>query len=96
MKYMVTWSARPGMMEEAVKRFLTLGDMNPPGSRVLARWHKADCSGGVTVWESDDPQAMYEIAARWSGILEMRTDVVLEDAGIAGIWAKVLAKETQA
>ena len=92
MKFITYWRIRPGAMKEAVRRFLAGEGQPPAGVKLLARWHKADCSGGWTLSESNDPKAVYENAAFWSDILEVYTHPVIEDAEAAPVLEKLYGK----
>jgi len=89
MKFLSTWSVRPGAAKEAVARFLAGQGNPPPGVKLLGRWHKTDMSGGFTLAESDNPSALYESAAQWADILEIHGNAVIEDAEAGPILAKV-------
>ena len=65
MKFMTTWSAKPGALREAVKRFLATQAAPPPGVTLLGRWHNTDLSGGFSLIETSDPKASFESAALW-------------------------------
>jgi len=80
MKFISTYSLRPGCQPEAARRFLS-GKAIPPASiKLLGRWHKCDLTGGVSLWESDDAAAMYAFALSWGEYLESSTCPVVEDA----------------
>jgi hypothetical protein len=92
MKFLSTWSIRPGCLREAVDRFLA-GQAQPlDGVKLLGRWHKSDISGGFSLSETDNPSALYEFAAMWVDMLEIQTAVVIEDAEAAPIMAKLFKK----
>ncbi len=92
MKFLSTWSVRPGCLQEAVDRFLA-GQAQPiEGVTLLGRWHKVDLSGGYSLSETDNPVALYEFAAMWTDMLEIHTGVVVEDAEAGPIMAKVFKK----
>ena len=92
MKFMSTWSVLPGTRKEAIERFLA-GQATPPeGVTLLGRWHKGDASGGYTLYESDNPQALYETAAAWADVLELHSTVVIEDAEAGSVLAKLAKK----
>ena len=88
MKFISTYSMRPGSLPSAAARFLK-GDAAPPeGIKLLGRWHKCDLSGGFSLWESDDPAAMHAFALSWGELLEMSTHPVIEDAEAGSALAK--------
>ncbi|HVT99433.1 MAG TPA: DUF3303 family protein [Acidobacteriaceae bacterium] len=89
MKIMSTFTIRAGCVPEAAKRFLS-GKVTPPaGVRILGRWHKTDCSGGYTLFETDNPALLYEFAAAWTDLLENHSNVVIEDAEAGAALAKI-------
>ncbi|HTJ29292.1 MAG TPA: DUF3303 family protein [Acidobacteriaceae bacterium] len=92
MKFLSTWSIRPGCVETAVQRFLAGQAGSIPGLTVLGRWHKADGSGGFTLTETDNPSFVYEYVAKWIDVLEVHSSVVLEDAEAGPILAKTFQK----
>ena len=92
MKYMTTWSAQPGTLPEAVSRFLASGGAPAQGVTLLGRWHSLDCSHGFSLYESNNPVAVYESAAVWAELLDLETVPVIEDAEAGPVLAKVFAK----
>jgi hypothetical protein len=99
MKFITYWSVRPGSMPEAVGWFLSGQGQPPKGVKMLARWHKIDCSGGWTLTETDNPDAMYENAAFWNEVVELYTHPVIEDdaaaAGLKKVYGKKSAKKSR-
>ena len=89
MKTMVMWSAKPGAVRDAVKRFLATQGAPPAGLTILGRWHSVDLSAGFTLYEYTDPAALYEGAAQWSDLLDLKNYIVVEDAQAAPVLAKV-------
>jgi len=92
MKLMSVFSVRPGCVPEAAKRFLSGKGAPPPGVTLLGRWHKSDCSGGFSLFESDDPVALYQAAAEWTDLLETHSNIVVEDAQAGPVLAKIYGK----
>ena len=91
MKVLSTWAVRPGAHKEAVSRFLSGGALPPQGVTLLGRWHKADASGGYSLYETDDPAALFATAAAWAEFLEIHSDLVVEDGDAAPVLARVFA-----
>ena len=92
MKTMVTWSAKPGCVPEAVRRFLA-GMAGPDeGVTILGRWHSVDMSIGFTLSESDSPAAHYAIAAKWADIMDLKTYLVIEDSEVGPLMAAASKK----
>ena len=92
MKFMSTWTVLPGTLKEAVGRFLDGQGQPPDGVTLLGRWHKTDCSGGFVLYESSNPEALFESAARWADVLEIHVTPVIEDAEVLPVFAKVFKK----
>jgi hypothetical protein len=92
MKHMVMYSIRPGCRPEAISRFLKTQGAPPPGVTLLGRWHKTDHSGGFSLYESDNPAALFEAGAMWADVLETHDSVVVEDAEAGAILAKLHGK----
>ena len=80
MKFISTFSVRPGCWQEAASRFLSGKAQPPEGIKLLGRWHNTDLSGGYSLVETNDPAKAYEFSAQWSDVLEMHTHPVVEDA----------------
>src|ERR1017187_10583450 len=91
MKFMITWSAKPETLREAVGRFLAGQGMPAAGVALLGRWHSADLSGGFSLSESDNPSAIYETAAVWADLLNLEIVPVVEDAETGPILLKVFS-----
>lgn len=92
MKFMLTWSVRPGALKEAANRFLTTGAPPQEGVKLLGRWHNTDMSGGFALFESDSAAALYTGAAQWGDVLEFHSHAVIEDAEAGPALAKVFGK----
>ena len=92
MKFITTWSVRPGAMQQAVDRFLAGEGQPPAGTKLLGRWHNIDGSGGFSLMESDNPSAMHEAAAVWIDLLELHSHPVVEDADAGMVLQKVFKK----
>jgi len=92
MKFISTYSVRPGCWQEAASRFLAGKAQPSAGAKLLGRWHKTDGSGGVSLIETDDPAAAYAFSLEWSDVLEMHTQPVVEDAEAGPALAKRYGK----
>ena len=89
MKFISTWSLRKATIPEAIRRFLAAGGKPPAGVKLLGRWHRSDASGGFSLYETNDPAALFAHAAEWAPYLEIHTSMVLEDADVGPILAKL-------
>ncbi len=83
MKFMSTWALLPGSVRTAAEQFLAGGGLEGEGVTLLGRWHKADCSGGFSLYESNSAAALHLGAAKWADLISITTMPVLED-GEAG------------
>ena len=83
MKFMSTWALLPGSIKTAAEQFLAGGGLEGEGVTLLGRWHKADCTGGFTLYESNSAAALHLGAAKWADLLSVTIAPVLED-GEAG------------
>ncbi|MGA8044297.1 MAG: DUF3303 family protein [Terracidiphilus sp.] len=92
MKFMTTWSFPTGNVPEAARRFLA-GEAAPQeGVKLLGRWHNVDCSGGFSLYETNDAAALYKGAAKWADVLELNNVAVIEDAEAGPILAALHKK----
>jgi Protein of unknown function (DUF3303) len=80
MKFMSTWSLLPGSVKTAAEQFLAGGGLESEGVTLLGRWHKADCSGGFSLYESSNAAALHSGAAKWADLLATTIVPVIEDA----------------
>jgi hypothetical protein len=49
-------------------------------------------SGGVALYETDNPTALYAGAAKWADVLEFHSSIVIEDAEAGAVLAQVFGK----
>jgi hypothetical protein len=80
MKFMSTWSLLPGSVKAAAEQFLAGGGLEAEGVTLLGRWHKADCSGGFSLYECSNAAALHLGAGRWADLLAVTIVPVVEDA----------------
>ncbi len=92
MKFLSSWTIRHQTRQDAVHRFLSGGGLPPAGVTLLGRWHKADGSGGCSLFETSDPAALYAHAAEWGQFLDIQLSPVVEDGDAAPILAKLYAQ----
>ncbi len=83
MKFMSTWALLPGSVKAAAEQFLAGGGLEGEGVTVLGRWHKADCSGGFSLYETSSAAALHLGAPKWVDLISITTVPVIED-GEAG------------
>ena len=92
MKVMTTWIARPGALREAVDRFLAGQGAPGEGVTLLGRWHSVDLSIGFSLFETENPAALYQSAAPWAELMELKTVLVVEDGEAGPALASVFKK----
>ena len=80
MKFMTTWSFDSAALPEAAERFLAGVGAPEEGTTLLGRWHNTDCSGGFSLYESNNAAALHLGAAKWADLLELSLVAVIEDA----------------
>ncbi len=80
MKFMSTWALLPGSVKAAAEQFLAGGGLEGEGVTLLGRWHKADCSGGFSLYETNSAAAMHLGAAKWADLISITNVPVIEDA----------------
>jgi hypothetical protein len=86
---MSTWTIVPGTIREAVNRFLA-GEAEPTeGVQLLDRRHRADCSGGFALYESENGAALFADVAHWCDVLTLHIVPVVEDEHAGAGFAKV-------
>jgi hypothetical protein len=88
MKFISTWSLRSRMYKSATTRFLENGGKPPEGIRTIGRWHYADGSGGVHIFECDNAQVISEFVQEWADVLEIEIRPMVEDAEAGAAMAK--------
>jgi hypothetical protein len=92
MKVMSTYSVRPGCIKEAAARFLA-GEAAPEaGVTLLGRWHKTDSSGGFVLYETDSPEALMMASMKWVDVLEIHSNVVVDDNAAGAAMTKYQSK----
>lgn len=58
MKYVVSWTLRPGLSEEAGERLLAVFSKWSPTTDILQFVGRVDGNGGFAIQETDDPEAI--------------------------------------
>lgn len=76
------------MWKDATERFLKNGAEPPTGIKTIGRWHYADGSAGVHVFECDNAQLIRDFSQQWGDLLELETRPVVEDAEAGAAMAK--------
>ena len=92
MKIMVTWTFKAGGLRGAVEQFLAGQGAAPEGTKLLGRWHSSDFSGGFALYETNDTVAIFEGAAVWAEVIDLRHIPVVEDAEAGPVLAKAFGK----
>jgi len=92
MRVMSTYTVRPGCVKEATARFLAGGGAPENGVTLLGRWHKTDGSGGFVLYETDSPEALAMGSMKWADVLEIHTNLVVDDNAAGAAMAKYYGK----
>jgi hypothetical protein len=79
-------------MQETVERFLAGEGTPAEGVTLLGRWHNVDCSGGFSLYETDNAAALHLGAAKWADVIEINTAAVIEDAEAGANLAAIFKK----
>ncbi len=87
MKFLLSWTVRPGATQAAVERFLSTGAPAQEGVTLLGRWHRTDGGGGYALYESDRPEQLYRGAMMWADVLTFDSHAVIEDAQAGAVLA---------
>lgn len=86
MLYISRYKTIPDKIREAQERFKKGGGQPPAGVTLLGRYHNSDMSGGVSIFETDDPVIAASYANQWADVLEMDTRPALTDAELAKVF----------
>lgn len=89
MKFIMKWTVLPGTVEECVQKFLAGEGAPQEGVSLLGRWHRVDCTGGYSLYETDRPEQLYRGAALWADLLDFETIPVLDDEQVGPILGSV-------
>jgi len=92
MKYVITWTARPNVTEEAEARSLQVFSKWVPSSDVTFEQFlgRVDAQGGYAVVSTDNPQAIARDMAIFGTWFEMEVVPVLEIADATAINTEAL------
>ena len=71
MTFLSKWVLRPEMHISAAARFLQTGGTPPDGIKTIGRWHYADGSGGIHVFECDNASLIRDFAEQWGDLLDI-------------------------
>mgnify|MGYP003336407905 FL=1 len=85
MKFMITWTMKPGRLHEALDVFAkipaeVLIQEPGPAIRLIGRWHDLVRGHGVAICESDDPVAVSQWCLNWNTLLDFEIGIVHDDA----------------
>jgi hypothetical protein len=89
MKFILGWKMRPEKLQETINYWFTSGDQLPSGVTTVARYHRADLSGGIHIVESIDAAAIAQYLAQWADKLDLEATAVIEDADAVTAYSKI-------
>lgn len=92
MKYLTTWNVVPGATKEVAEKFLAGEAVPQEGVKLLGRWHRVDCGGGFSLYETDSPEQFYRGTAKWADLLEFEIYPVVEDAQVGPVLSELYGK----
>lgn len=81
MTYVCIYKYPPERRKEAQARFKETGGPPPEGVKMIGRWHYVGQLEGLTVCESDNPEAVGKWVQEWSDLLTFDVRAVIDDAG---------------
>ena len=90
MKFMISWDIGPDAYKSAMDKFLSTGAPMPDGLSMIGRWHAPGSAQGWVLVETDDPTAVAQFVAEWSGLVDIQTTFVIEDDDAAAGIEKAL------
>jgi hypothetical protein len=73
----------PENRNAAQDRFKKSGGAPPKGVKMLGRWHSVVGGRGVTIYETNDPQAIANWAQQWNDLISFEVYPAIDDAGFA-------------
>ena len=87
MKFMLTFNLITDKTNrnEAIARFMKTGGQPPQGAKLIGRWTRADFSGGYFLLESEDAEALTELALQWSDLMELEIVPVVDDKEVTQV-----------
>src|SRR5581483_2212366 len=87
MKFMLTFEieADKSKRNEAFARFLATGGQPPKGVKLLGRWTRVDFSQGYDLLETDNPEALADMALQWNDLMKIEIVPVMEDESTAAV-----------
>ena len=83
MLFISEYSIQPENRNAVQNRFKTGAAGPPEAVKMIGRWHSAEGGRGVTVFETDDPQALASWAQQWSDLIRFEIYPAIDDAGLA-------------
>jgi hypothetical protein len=96
MKFILSWEMRPEKLQETINYWFTAGDQLPAGVTHVARYHRADLSGGIHIVESNDAAAVAQYLAQWADKLDLEATAVIEDADAVTAYSKIAGVKPKA
>ena len=84
MKFMLKWRVHPDKRHDVLKGFSQMdaaADKADMGDKIklIGRWHDVAKFEGVAICESDDAQAIANLALNWNSAIDFEVSPVLDD-----------------
>jgi len=83
MVFVSIYTVPPENRNAAQDRFVKTGGQPPKGVKIMERWHSAGGGRGVTIFETNDPQAIASWAQQWSDLINLDIYPAIDDAAFA-------------
>ena len=99
MKFMITWQVHEGKLLDATKIFSQMtakDDKKDRGENInlIGRWHSIGDGTGVTICETEDPQALGAWALNWMSFLDVQVKPILDDEEVREIGRKKFSEQS--
>jgi hypothetical protein len=96
MKFILGWRVRPEKLQETINYWFTTGEQLPAGVTTVARYHRADLSGGIHIVDSNDAAAIAQYLPQWADKLDLEATAVIEDADAVTAYSKIAGVKPRA
>jgi hypothetical protein len=83
MVFVSVYSIPPENRNAAQGRFKKTRGEPPKGVKMIGRWHCTGGGRGVTIFETNDPQAIANWAQQWNDLISFDIYPAIDDAGFA-------------
>jgi hypothetical protein len=82
MKFMITYTFKAELRDQAIARFKKTGGQPPAGATLVGRWTAVDLSCGFVLLDSSDAKVLTEFGLAWSDLMDLRAVAVVDDGDL--------------